>query len=150
MKQINVLTAALILASLSLLPAAVNAQELDDLDVTMEVVDDVEGIDDVVTEMRGPQTTDGESGEGAFGDEESDGPSDQQTDGNSEEEVAEEDQRFEEQEDKFVMDEDFDESVDNLSGEGDFDEGEDIDDDRYDIPMPEDDGMDGMEEDPVE
>ena len=43
MKQTNLLLAALTLASLSLLPAAVTAQELDDLDVTMEVVDDVEG-----------------------------------------------------------------------------------------------------------
>jgi len=146
MKQTNLLLAALILTSLSLLPAAATAQELDDLDVTMEVVDDVEGIGDVVIEMRGPETTDGDAGEAGFSYDGSDGSSDGEFAEGAEQEVAEEDDRFGRPEDKFVIDKDFDESEDNLGSEGDFDEGEEIDDDQYDIPMPED---DGMEEDPM-
>ena len=139
MKQLNVLLATLVLTSLSLLPAMTEAQELEDLEVTMEVVDDDEGIIDVVAEMPGPMAGDGET---EFGE-----SPDAESGEESEEQVAEEDERFDRHEDEFVTDEDFTEEDERFGEEGDFEEFEEVDDDTYDIPMPEE---DDMEEDPME
>jgi hypothetical protein len=138
MKQLNLFIATFVLGSLSLLPAASKAEDLDDLEVTMEVVDNIEGIMDVVIEMPGPEAADGTVTEGG------------ETARSADEEPAEEsaqDQRFGRQDDEFVTDEDFTEQDENFDQEGDFEESEQIDDDEYDIPMPEE---DDMEEDPME
>ena len=44
MKQLNVFLATLALAGFSLMPAAAIAEDLDDLEVTMEVIDSLDGI----------------------------------------------------------------------------------------------------------
>lgn len=142
MKQLNVLIATLLLTSLSLLPEITRAQDLEDLEVTMEVVDDIEGIADVTTEMPGPMPASGENSESAFGE-----SPDAESGEESEEQVAEEDERFDRHEDEFVTDEDFTEEDESFDDEGNFEEFEEIDDDAYDIPMPEE---DDMEEDPME
>jgi len=151
MKQLNVLLATIALTSLSMAPTIAKADdhELEDLDVTMDVVDNLEDIDDIITEMPGPEEVDGYFGDA---DVESDGDrvaneeSDAEAEGDGEGADVEEDSEFERQEDEFVTDEDFTEVDESFDEEGDFEEGDDIDDDSYDMPMPEDDGMDdGMD-----
>lgn len=132
MKQLNLFAAMLLLTSVSLLPATAGAQDLDDLEVTMEVVDDLAGIGDVVTEMPGPEMADGDG---------SDESGDTESDGESEQDLTTKDERFDAQDDRFVIDDDFSEDNDGFAEEGNFEEGEDIDDDRYDIEMPADDGV---------
>jgi hypothetical protein len=143
MKQLNLFGATLLLTSLALLPAMAGAQDLDDLEVTMEVVDDLAGIGDVVAEMPGPEMADGD----ALTEDGSDESGDAESNGESGQELTAEDERFDKQDDRFVIDDDFSEDNDGFAEEGDFEEGEDIDDDRYDIEMPAD---DDMEEVPLE
>jgi hypothetical protein len=78
MKQLSVFITTFVLGGLSLLPAASKAEDLDDLEVTMEVVDNIEGIMDVVIEMPGPEAADGTDTEGG------------ETAGSADEEPAEE------------------------------------------------------------
>ena len=56
MKHFNVFVATLVLTCFAMVPAVAKADddELEDLDVTMQIVDDPEGIDDSGHEMRGP------------------------------------------------------------------------------------------------
>ncbi len=146
MKQLKVMITATLFASLSSLPAVSVAEDLDDLEVTMEVVDDVEGIQDVVIEMPGPEGTDGDREDGGFTDPASDASANESSD-NADEAGAGEDERFDRHEDEFVTDEEFTENDRDFAEEGDFEQSEEIDDDRYDIEMPEE---DDMEEDPME
>jgi len=109
MKQFNVFLTTLILTCFALLPGIASAGDLDDLDVTMEVVDNIGDISDVVAEMDGPD-------DGHASDDESD--ADDYEDGAG---------------DDFASDDDFDEENDDFAEEHDFEEGEDIDDDRREI-----------------
>jgi hypothetical protein len=90
MKQLNVFIATLVITCFSMLPAIALADdhELDDLDVTMDVVDDLEGIDDIVNEMPGPEETElylgGESGGATEGDGATDEEAVADTDGENE------------------------------------------------------------------
>ncbi len=55
MKQINIFTASLALTCLAMFPAAALAGDLDDLEVTMEVLDAESDLDGTIAEMRGPE-----------------------------------------------------------------------------------------------
>ena len=155
MKQLNVFLTSLVLTCLAMVPAIATADDLDDLDVTMTVVDDLDGIDDVVTEMRGPEDgNDGDSDDDVNDDAEDDfsdesdrdddredggdesGEDESGEDESGEDESDEDDSRFEDQEDSFVTDDDFSEEDDDFAEEGDFEEGDSIDDDEYDIVFP--------------
>jgi hypothetical protein len=106
MKQFNVFLTTLILTCFALFPGIASAGDLDDLDVTMEIIDNIGDISDVVAEMDGPE-------DGRAGDDESDADDYEESDG-----------------DDFESDDDFDEENDNFAEEHDFEEGEDVDDDR--------------------
>jgi hypothetical protein len=58
MKHLNVFIATLILTCFALLPTAVRADDLDDLEVTLEVIDDLASVDDTISQMRGPDDID--------------------------------------------------------------------------------------------
>ena len=58
MRQMSIFLAVLVLVCFALFPAAVLADDFDDLEVTMEVIDDLARIDTVVPEMRGPERED--------------------------------------------------------------------------------------------
>ena len=122
---IKVFIATLVLTCFAYFPAPVFADGLDDLDVTMEVLDDVAGIDDAILEMRGPEG-DGDD----LGDDSGDESSGHEKDGegdSGEDAFGEEQGEFEEHEDDFEDDDDFDEE--DLDEEDDFEEeeGEDVD-----------------------
>ena len=53
MKQLNVFIATLALTCFAFLPATANAANLDDLEVTMEVMEDIGSVGDTIAEMRG-------------------------------------------------------------------------------------------------
>ena len=58
MKQLRVFFATILLTCFSFLPLSAFADDLDDLDVTMEVIDDMSRIKDIATQMRGPESDD--------------------------------------------------------------------------------------------
>jgi len=132
---IKVFIATLVLTCFAYFPAPVFADGLDDLDVTMEVMDDMAGIDDAVLEMRGPEGDDFVGGDGDdpgddSGDDFDDKASDHEEGGegdSGEDDFGEEQREFEEHEDDFEDDDDFDEE--DLDEEDDFEEeeGEDVD-----------------------
>ena len=129
MQQFNVFLVTLILTCFALLPTAANADSLDDLEVTMEVVDNIGDISDVVAEMDGPEDRHAEDDERESGDHE-EGDSDHEEGGG----------------DDFESDDDFDEENDDFAQEHDFEEGEYVDDDRPeedDMPNEGDDVFDG-------
>ena len=123
---IKVFIATLVLTCFAYFPAPVFADSLDDLDVTMEVLDDVAGIDDAILEMRGPEGDGDDLGDDSGDDEASDHEEDREGDA-SEDDFGEEQGEFEEHEDDFEDDDDFDEE--DLDEEDDFEEeeGEDVD-----------------------
>ena len=123
---IKVFIATLVLTCFAYFPAPVFADGLDDLDVTMEVLDDVAGIDDAILEMRGPEGDGDDLGDDSGDDEASDHEEDREGDA-SEDDFGEEQGEFEEHEDDFEDDDDFDEE--DLDEEDDFEEeeGEDVD-----------------------
>jgi len=129
---IKVFIATLVLTCFACFPAAVFADGLDDLDVTMEVMDDMAGIDDAILEMRGPEDDDFVGGDGD-GDDSDDDPEsdsggfDDEGSDHDEDDFGEEQGEFEEHEDDFEDDDDFDEE--DLDEEDDFEEeeGEDVD-----------------------
>ncbi len=55
MKQINIFIASLALTCFAMFPAVALAGDLDDLEVTMEVLDAESDLNDTITEMRGPE-----------------------------------------------------------------------------------------------
>jgi hypothetical protein len=127
MKYLNVFAASLALACCPLLAVAALADQ--DLEVTMEVIDDISELDGLIAEMPGPQgDTFREDGEGT-----------QTADGPDERPAGRSDDGFEHDD----MDEDRIER--DLRSEGDFTEGEDVDIDVDDFE----DGSDEME-DPAE
>jgi len=123
---IKVFIATLVLTCFAYFPAPVFADGLDDLDVTMEVLDDVAGIDDAILEMRGPEGDGDDLGDDSGDDEASDHEEDREGDA-GEDDFGEEQGEFEEHEDDFEDDDDFDEE--DLDEEDDFEEeeGEDVD-----------------------
>jgi hypothetical protein len=146
MKNLRLFLASLALTCCGFFPAAAMADDMDELDVTMEVLDDVAGIDGNVMIMRGPESgaaegPDGEDSdhEGGFEDEMHAGEDGHQ--GESDEGINDDDLRAEEEreheeesDDGFEADSDFlgeDDDEDELvHNEGDFDDGESIDDDE--------------------
>jgi hypothetical protein len=58
MKQLNVFLATLVLTGFAFLPATTLADELDDLEVTMDVMDDIADVDDAIALMEGPGNDD--------------------------------------------------------------------------------------------
>jgi hypothetical protein len=107
MKQIKVFFSTLALGFAALLPAATMAGELDDLDVTMELVADVAGVGDVIADMRGPDR-DGASEEDDRVDED-DGASEDGDSGDrgEHEDDASDEHEFEDKGDGFTDDDDF-------------------------------------------
>ena len=55
MRQLSIFFATLVLTCFAFFPLSVFADDLDDLDITMEVIDDMNRTDGVFSEMRGPK-----------------------------------------------------------------------------------------------
>ncbi len=148
MRQLCVFAAIVALTCFAATPNSACADDLGDLEVTMEVLDDTSGLDFEVSPMRGPESPEDGSRD-ALGEDEGDDADD----GFSEDEEAEEDfgenDEFseDEEQDDFSADDEF--SDDDLSEEGDFEEGEDIDDDEPDDDSLDDDEPDEPEDEPV-
>ena len=119
MKAIGLFVATLVLASPALLPGSADAGELDDLDVTMDVIDDMSDLDDALAEIEGADINEGR-------DHEDPGYS------VTRRSEAEYEDDFTGEEGGFEHDEDFDDEP--LDAEDDFEteEGEDVDLDEYD------------------
>lgn len=115
MKHLNIFIATLVLTCAAMFPAASLAKGLDDLDVTMEVLDSTSDIDDAVAQMRGP------------GDDDDHGTDDGGGNADVDEDEVDGSDDFSD-EDGFENDDDFDDE-DGLEDEDGIDEGEDIDDD---------------------
>lgn len=132
MKQLTICLATLVLTCFALAPAAARADELDDLEVTMEVFDDLGQIDGEIAEMDGPDRDDMRAGEEYLEEEEVD----EADEGSAEDDYGlEQEDEFDEYVDDFEDDSDFEDESD-LHEEDDFeeDEGEDLDEDEYDLP----------------
>ena len=152
MKPINLFVATLMLTCVAFFPGTARADDLDDLDVTMEVIDDIADIGVAVTEMRGPEAGGPEEPEVESDDADEMGSNDDAEHdagaGSDDEEEFEnelEDESDEEFEDEFEHDEDFDDE--ELDEEDDFEheEGEDVEYDEYDEEDDaEDDGSDDV------
>lgn len=136
MKQLSIFLAIGGWTCIAFFPAATRADEtLEDLDVTMVVVDSPGDLDDLVSEMRGPDA--GGVDDDDWDDEEGD-ESDDAADEESEDEMED---GFEDDDDGFSSDE-VDED-DAMEDEDDFEEGEDVDDDVFDDEGGDDTGEDG-------
>lgn len=162
MKQLNVFVATLVLTCFAFLPATARAANLDDLEVTMEVMDNVADFDFAMAEMRGPEALEsdgdmgGESdddGEDDHGEDEPDhdesvaGLDDEESDHGEDGDAGfgDDEEELEEHIDDFEDDGDFDEEDLDEEDEDIDDEGEDIDDDEIDED--DDDDDDGMDDD---
>ncbi len=115
MRHLNLFVAILVLVCFTFLPAAARADGLDDLDVTMTVLDDDE-LDDL-QEMGGPGADDFED--------------------NSDEDEFDEDDDFDEEDedgDDFEDDDAFDEEDEDMEDDDDLEEGEHVEQDEFDEP----------------
>jgi len=133
MGRINVFIATLVLTGFAVFPASVFAGGLDDLAVTMEVMDDIAGIDDAISRMRGPESDDIDHDvDHDVNDDVEDEHGFDDASANDLDDAVSENDEFENPEDDFENDEDFDE--DDLDEDDDFEdeEGEDVDDDDFD------------------
>ena len=147
MRQLCAFAAILALTCFALTPNMARADDLDDLEVTMEVLDDTSGLDFEVSAMRGPEGSEDGSRD-ALGEDEGDADDGFSEDEEPEEDFGEDDGFSEDEEqDDFSADDEF--SDDDLSEEGDFEEGEDIDDDEPDDDSLDDDEPDEPEDEPV-
>lgn len=158
MKPFNVFLAVVVLALAAFLPAAARADEMDDLDVTMEVVDDVNDLEEKIAEMRGPDDVVAKGGQ-EDGDDEPGGQdepwhdgADDRSEGESGEgpEDESEDEGDEGFDDDFEDEEEFENDEDELDEEemeheDDFEDGDDVDQDEFDDE--EDDEMEGEPDD---
>ena len=146
MKQLNILIASMVLTTTGMLPAVALA-DMDDLDVTMEVLDDIADIDGQVLVMRGPDG--GEESDEMESDEDEvrEDDASETDERESEEEVRDEMNEALVREDGFEDDDDFrnEEDGDHTEDESDFDDGEEIDEDEFDEII-EDEEMDEMHE----
>jgi len=134
MRELKLFSASVALTCIALFPAISSAS--DELDVTMDIIEDLADIDDEVSTMRGPGDHD-------------EALSNNEHDGDDFDEASDEEDehRFDDIDrgDDFENDEDFDfEDEHSLAEEDSFehDEGEDVDDDDIDDEM-DDDEMDG-------
>ena len=134
MKQLKIFLASVALSLTALVPAIAMA-DLDELDVTMEVLDSMADFDGQVIVMEGPEH-DGLEGS------DDEGESDEH-DGDD----TEEDFGVDESGDDFMHDENFesDEDQEHSEDESDFDEGDEIDTDEPEEDEPMHDEFDGLE-----
>ena len=58
MRHLNILMATLVLTCFAILPAAARAADLDDLEVTMDVMDELSSVDSSIALMEGPGSND--------------------------------------------------------------------------------------------
>ncbi len=58
MKHLTIFLATVVLTCLAFMPATARADDLDDLAVTMEVLDDVAELEDAISRMDGPDEDD--------------------------------------------------------------------------------------------
>ena len=134
MKHITITLTTFVLTGLALAPAVAFAGDLDDLDVTMEVLDDTSSIDNSIPEMQGP--ADGESDAGVDAETGDAGGDDAESDDRGDDDYQNEDDFGHDEDvggdDDFEHDQDFDEG--DLDREDDFEDeqGEDRDLDEYD------------------
>ena len=112
MKTLTPMCATMLLFAFAPLTALAQSDELDDLDATMEVVDDPGDALDIPPEEPDHETSGYFETYGAPKDEEEEDASDDELQGNE----------FERQEDRFGMDEDFDEENTDLEEESEIDE----------------------------
>ncbi len=136
MKGIHVLIASMAASALALAPAVATAD--DQLDVTMEIIEDLEGLEEDIARMEGPVEDNFEvdlpDGEGS--EEDDRGILDQFEEMDGEFDVDDENDGFEFDNEDEVADREFE-------SEDDFEEGEDVDDDEFDEI--EEDGEDDMD-----
>lgn len=150
MNKCRIFAASIFLTVMSLAPGLAHA-DIDELDVTMEVLDSVADIDGEVLEMRGPNgdgddavDADERDGDGAGEDGVAEGDGDEFTDEEVNEYFAEQAER----EGDFEGDDDFSalQDAEELDDEGNFDDDENIDDDEPDPVEPEEDDMESEDE----
>jgi hypothetical protein len=150
MKNLRLFLASLALTCCGLFPAVTLADDMDELDVTMDVLDSVAGIDGNVLIMSGPEGFVAEGPDGEDGGEFDDDVDRDRDDGDenegelrSESDGESDNERGEEQVDGFGDDGDFlgenDDEDELAHDEGDFDDGEAIDDDEIEEVEMEDD-----------
>ena len=121
MKALDVFTAVLVLACFAFLPLTAQAgDDLDDLDVTMEVLDDETGLDDDIADMAGRRDSDDDREEVETGNDEEAGK------------VVVEDDYGDHRDDDFESIDEIDEIDD---GERDYEEGEDVEEDALEDDM---------------
>ena len=126
MKGIHILIASMAASALALAPTAARAD--DELEVTMEVVDDLEGLEEEIARMDGPgdNRIEEDLPESEDGDDEDDrGILDQFEEMDGEFDIEDDNDGFEFENEEEEADEEFD-------AEDDFEEGEDVDDDEFD------------------
>ncbi|NNF41238.1 MAG: hypothetical protein HKN64_07645 [Woeseiaceae bacterium] len=116
------LTSLAALALLVVFAFPAHAQEMDDLEVTMQVLDDPAELEEAVSKMRAPDDEDSDAVDWDFEEAEGSGEGDGET--------------FEEAETDFEMDDEFEEDrqfeEDAINDEDDYEDGEDVDDDFFD------------------
>ena len=121
MKALDVFTTVLVLTCFAFLPLAAQAgEDLDDLDVTMEVLDDETGLDDDIADMAGRRDSDDDREEVETGNDEEAGK------------VVVEDDYGDHRDDDFESIDEIDEIDD---GERDYEEGEDVEEDALEDDM---------------
>lgn len=152
MNKCRIFAACTVLSITSLAPALAIA-DIDELEVTMEVLDSVADINGEVLEMRGPDGGGEDSDENDEDERDGEGAGEDgmaADDGNeiSDEEVNEYFAEQAEREGDFEGDDDFSGLADaeTLENEGDFDDDENIDDDEVEPIEPAEDEMDGEDE----
>lgn len=122
MSEARFLTCLTTLALLALLPFPARAEKMDDLEVTMQVLDDPAELEEAISKMQGPDDKDVDAVDWDFEAAESNGEGDEET--------------FEEAETDFEMDDEFEEDrefeEDAINDEDDYEDGEDVDDDFFD------------------
>lgn len=140
MKQVNIFFAVLVLTLMAFAPAAARADDdMDDLEVTLEVLDDVQDLDDAIAEMAGPDDDDVTDEDWERSGNAEDEPDDE---GEPEDEPEDEEEFEDEMEDDFEdeFEHDDEASEDEMEDEDDFEDDEDIDEDAIDDDDEEDDG----------
>lgn len=146
MKHVTVFFAITALTLVAFFPATARADdELEDLDVTMEVLDDLGDFDNRMSRMRGPDMAG--VGEDDWEDaevEEFDDIVDEDDSAEDEDDDFGDDEMDDEMDDEFEGEDDFEDDFedDDVEEHDDLDDGDDVDDDSFD-----DDDEDDLEED---
>lgn len=120
--RLTSLTGVAALALLAVFAFPARAQDMDDLEVTMQVLDDPAELEEAVSKLRAPDDEDSDAVDWDF--EEAEGSGERN------------DETFEEAETNFEMDDEFEEDrqfeEDAINDEDDYEDGEDVDDDFFD------------------